>query len=108
MEAVKAEDLVGMSRLWGTRDGPIANKLDPVNAQRRLQLMQIYLKHDSYTVALDDGQVFANNEREVHYLVTLARQNCRPRVPFKLVRARTGWMVENVNIAEAGNPARPC
>jgi hypothetical protein len=108
MAAVKAEDLAGMSRLWGTKDGPVVDRMDPVAAQRRLRLMQIYLAHDNYTAVLDDGQMFANTEREVHYKVTLSRKNCRPIVPFKLVKAGSTWLVENVNLSEAGNPAPSC
>lgn len=108
MDAVKAEDLVTMGRLWGTRDGPLVRRIEPVEAQRRLRLMQIYLKHDSYTAVIDEGQAYANNDREMHYRVTVVRQACRPVIPFKLVRSRSGWLIENVNLAEAGNPARPC
>ncbi len=108
MSAVKSDDLAVMSRLWGTKDGPVALNMDPVVAQQRLRLMQIYLRHDTYVVQAADGAFLFRDTDGARFQVRITRRNCNPVVPFALVQFRGAWLIENVDLAHAGNPARAC
>lgn len=108
MTAVNGEDLEVMSQLWGTKDGPVADGMDPIVAERRLRLMQIYLEHESYEVLLAEGEFLSRNASTTRFRIRLTRNNCQPVIPFTLVQARDGWLIENIDLAQAGNPRRGC
>ncbi len=108
MSAVKSDDLAVMSRLWGTKDGPAAFDMDPVVAEQRLRLMQIYLRHDAYVIQVADGAFLSRDSDGARFQIRITRRNCNPVVPFALVQFRGAWLIENIDLAQAGNPARAC
>jgi hypothetical protein len=60
LDAVAAQDLQAMSRVWGTAEGPARDQLDRNELDKRLIVMQGCFAHDSYSVLSDtpgvDGQ----------------------------------------------------
>lgn len=107
MGAVEANNLVAMAQLWGTASGPALEEMDRADLQKRLFVMQTYLAHDEYEVfAVMTG--FLVDEKNRAYQIRLTRAGCVHDVPFELVRVDGGWLVSNVDLAQAGNPARSC
>jgi hypothetical protein len=69
--------------------------------------MQTYLRGDSSRVVTDVPVSGSDNQRRV--IVALYRPGCVKQIPAIVTRTKSGsWLVENVDISTAGNPARPC
>ena len=107
MNAVRANSLVAMGDLWGTDRGPVRNYMAPDEVERRLSVMRIYLENEEYEI-LAPGAQMGMDEKQRVVRVQLTRRGCRPVVPFTVTRFGNGWLVSNVDLAAAGNPARPC
>ena len=105
MKAVADSNLAKMASLWGTASGSAAQTKQPADWQRRIAIMQAYLRSDSYRLTAD-GPGSDQNHRELQ--VEIKRQTCTWSVPFVAVKTGQGWLVTQVDIAAAGNPARPC
>ena len=107
MSAVQANNLVAMGRLWGTKDGPMVQQMDRAQLDMRLAVMQRYLAHDGYQVLAAEA-LPGQNDGTLSYRIRLIRRGCVHLIPFELVQAGGGWLVENVDLTQAGNPARSC
>ena len=106
MQAVKDSNLAQMASLWGTANGSAAKTRQPPDYPRRIAIMQAYLRNQSFRIT-SDIPVNASNRRAVQ--VELKRDTCTWTVPFTTVKALDGtWLVTQVDLAAAGNPARPC
>lgn len=109
LSAVRAEDVDAMGRLWGTADGPAADWMDSGELERRLTVMRVYLQHEEYSVVAgvrDPTVSLREGERLVS--VRISRNGCTPIVPFTVTPYRGGWLVRDVKLEAAGNPARSC
>ncbi len=107
MSAVDANNLLAMAQLWGTRDGPSIEKMDRTELDMRLTVMRSYLTHEEYEI-LASGSLARVDDRARAYDIRLTRAGCVHMVPFELVRVGGGWLVSNVDLTRAGNPARSC
>lgn len=107
MSAVQAKDLVSMSQLWGTKDGPAARKMERAELSQRLTVMQIMLQHERYEITADVLTAGLDDGTRAYHL-RLVRLGCQVDVPFQLVRVGEGWLVSVIDLTQAGNPARAC
>lgn len=106
MQAVADSNLAKMASLWGTANGPASKTKQPPDWERRIVIMQAYLRNDSFRITSD---VAEQNENRRAQQVEIRRRSCTWNVPFVTVKARDGsWLVTQVDLAAAGNPARPC
>ena len=105
MQAVADSDLAKMATLWGTSSGPAAKTRQPSDYERRIAIMQSYLRNDSFRIASDVPET--PNRRMLQ--VQIKRQACSWTVPFTAIKLGDGsWLVTQVDLTAAGNPARPC
>jgi hypothetical protein len=105
MQAVADSNLTKMASLWGTPNGPASKTGQPSDYQRRIAIIQAYLRNDSYRVISDVAQ----GDRRRALQVQIRRQTCSWNVPFLAVSTSDGsWLVNSVDLTAAGNPARPC
>jgi hypothetical protein len=106
MQAVADSNLAKMASLWGTANGPASKTNQPPDWRRRIVIMQAYLRNDSFRITSDAAE---QNENRRAQQVEIRRRTCTWTVPFVTVKARDGsWLVTQVDLAAAGNPARPC
>jgi hypothetical protein len=105
MKAVADSNLAAIGTYWGTASGPASETNQPPDWQKRVAVMQAYLKSDSYRITAD-GPGSDLNHRDVQ--VEIKRQVCTWSVPFVTVKSGQRWLVTQVDISAAGNPARPC
>ena len=105
MKAVADSNLATMANYWGTASGPAAETNQPPDWQKRVAIMQTYLKSDSYRIT-GDGPGTDLNHRDLQ--VELKRAVCTWSVPFVAVKSGQRWLVTQVDISAAGNPRRPC
>jgi hypothetical protein len=105
MKAVEYSNLAKMASLWGTANGPASKTNQPPDWQRRVAIMQAYLQNDSFRLTAD---VPARDPNRRDLVVEIKRQACSWSVPFVAVKSGQGWLVTQVDISTAGNPARSC
>ena len=105
LDAVADSNVQKMGSLWGTSAGPAAKTSQPPDWERRIVVMQAYLRNEGAKITADapDGP-----DRHV-VQVELRRQLCTKTVPFTVIRlADRTWLVNQVDLGAVGNPARPC
>jgi hypothetical protein len=106
MRAAADSNLTRMSELWGSSRGPAAQTRVPENYEKRLAVIQSYLRADSSRIVSDMPDGSDDNRRRL--MVQIYRQGCMKQIPATMLRIKGGWMVLDVELAAAGNPARPC
>jgi hypothetical protein len=105
MQAVADSNLAKMATLWGTANGPASKTHQPPDYQRRIAIMRAYLQNQSYRVTSDVPE--SPDRRNLQ--VEIKRETCTWSVPFLAIKTRDGsWVVNQVDLTAAGNPARPC
>jgi hypothetical protein len=108
MQAVADSNLARMSELWGTSAGPAARTRQPADWERRVAVMQAYLQNESHRI-VSDGPATPAVEGRRSVQVEIRRQLCTWSVPFTAIKLGDGsWIVNQVDLTAAGNPARPC
>jgi hypothetical protein len=106
MQAVADSNLSQMANLWGTAAGPAGRTGQPPDYERRVAVMQAYLRNESHRIVSDDAE---GGEARHALQVEIRRQLCSWTVPFTAIRLADGsWIVNQVDLTKAGNPARPC
>jgi hypothetical protein len=106
MQAVADSNMDKMASLWGTVNGPASKTNQPPDYRRRIAVMRAYLRNQSFRITSD---VPSPNEVRRAVQVEIRRDTCTWSVPFVAVKAADGnWLVTQVDLAAAGNPARPC
>jgi hypothetical protein len=105
MRAVADTNLAKMATLWGTANGPASQTHQPPDYERRIAIMRAYLQNESFRITSDVPD--SPDRRSLR--VEIRRESCAWSVPFVAIKARDGsWVVNQVDLTAAGNPARPC
>jgi hypothetical protein len=105
MQAVADSNLAQMANLWGTSAGPAGRTGQPPDYERRIAVMQAYLRNESHRIMSDTPESDARHTLQVE----IRRQLCSWVVPFTGIRLGDGtWIVSQVDLTKAGNPAQPC
>lgn len=106
MTAVADSNISQLGMLWGTARGPAAVTNIPAEWQRRIVVIHAYLRGGSGRV-IGDSPTTSGDRRTVTFELT--RGGCTKAVPFTTIRLNTGvWLVSDIDLPSAGNPARPC
>lgn len=107
MQAVADSNLTRMGQLWGTARGSAAVVGEPVRWREQVAVMQLYLRGGSSRVVSNMPGTGPGERRQL--TLELERGGCVKQVPFTVLRLQnSSWLVVNVDINQAGNPARPC
>ena len=107
MGAARDSNVTRMAALWGASGGPAGQTHNPKDYERRLVVLQAYLRGDSARVTSDIPISGDANRRRL--IVSLFRGPCATPVSVVAIRTRSGsWIVNSVDLTSAGNPARPC
>jgi hypothetical protein len=106
MQAVADSNLARMANFWGSSGGPAARTRQPPDYERRIAIMHAYLRNESHRIVSDSPDV----DGVRHSLqVEIRRQLCSWVVPFTAIKLGDGtWIVSQVDITAAGNPAQAC
>jgi len=106
LQAVSDSNLSKMAALWGTTAGPSARTRQPPDYERRVAVMQAYLRHDDSRIVSDTPEAIPTRHT---VQAELRRSACTWSVPFVVIQlSNGGWIVNSVDLVTAGNPSRPC
>jgi hypothetical protein len=106
MQAVADSNLAKMAQLWGSAKGPAATTHEPVDYERRIMIIQAYLRGSQYRILSNDADPAAAGQRLLQ--VEITRPTCQKIVPFSVLRAGDAWLVNRIDLTAAGSPGRPC
>lgn len=106
LQAVSDSNLARMASLWGSAAGPSSRTRQPPDYERRVAIMQAYLRHDDSRILTDTPAAIPTRHA---IQAQLRRSACTWTVPFEVIQLSNGtWIVNSVDVAAAGNPSRPC
>lgn len=108
LAAVQANNLGAMSDLWGDQRGPARTYMDAAELEQRLTVIRSFLQHEQAELLESQAGVMPSDGSQRVVQVRLTRKGCTPVVPFTVMRYGAGWLVTNIDLAAAGNPARSC
>lgn len=98
LRAANSNDLDTMARLFGTRDGPIAQRESQKNADDWMFALASVLRHTDYQI-LNEQIVPGRRQEATQLMVRLMKGERRYELPFTLVQStRGGWLIENVPV----------
>lgn len=107
MRAVADSNLAKMASLWGTPRGSAAETKQPADYERRIVVMQAFLRGSLYRIVGGEPPSAEAQRRLVN--VQLTRPDCVATVPFTTVRTSTGgWLVNQIDLDAVGTPGKPC
>ena len=85
MQAVADSNLSRMAELWGTSGGPAAQTKQPSDYERRIAVMQAYLRNESHKVL--PSATPGDRQLARTFQVEIRRELCTWIVPFTVVKA---------------------
>lgn len=107
MQAVADSNLAKMADLWGSAKGPVSKTKEPRDFERRIVVMQAYLRESPHRI-ISNQQEGTNASRRVVQL-ELQRDKCTKLVPFQLIRTGNGtWLINSIDLAMLGSPGANC
>lgn len=97
LNAAKAQDLRGMSLVWGNEKGPTAERIKRDELEKRLIVMQCLLTHDKWEFAEDRARLVTGGRQE--YMVSLHQKQLNGQSKFTTVAGPGGrWFVEDLTL----------
>jgi hypothetical protein len=107
LEAVADSNLRRMAQLWGTARGSAARTGQPQDYERRVVIMQAYLRDRRHRL-LSNTQEGADPNRRI-IQVEFQRGECTTVVPFTVIRSEADdWIVNAIDLALIGSPGAGC
>lgn len=107
LHAVADSNVTVMADHWGNARGSASRTNNPPDYQKRIVIMQAFLRGTTYRVLSNDPVPGENNQRLIQ--VELSRSSCTNVVPFTMIRTGRGeWLVYQFNLELVGSPNRPC
>jgi len=95
--AVKAQDLQGMSAVWGNAKGLARDQMKRDELEKRLVIMQCLLQHDRYEVAPERARLAVGGRQE--HQIDLTRGTLTARTKFITLQGADGrWLVEDIDL----------
>ncbi len=107
LQAAADSNVNAMADHWGTQRGPASRTGKPDDYQKRIMVIQAFLKGTVSRLVGTDPVPGQNNQRLVQ--VELTRGACVATVPFTMIRTGRGeWLVYQFNLEQVPSPSRSC
>lgn len=92
--AIRLKDYQTMTRLFGTRDGPAAERMGRAEIEQRMFVLAALMEHENHAVR--SNTLSEGNDRLRHTVDMVGTRNGNVSVPVITVRYRDRWLVEQV------------
>jgi len=94
LRAANSNDLDTMASLFGTLDGPVAQRESRKDADDWMFTLATVLRHTDYQI-LNEQIVPGRRQEATQLVVRLVSGEARYELPFTLVQSkRNGWLIE--------------
>src|SRR3954453_3851303 len=101
MQAVADSNLDKMAGLWGSTNGPALKTHQPPDYEKRIAIMQAYLRSDGFPIISDVPE----GEKGRALQVQIRREPCPWNAPVETVTPTDGRrQISSVDLTAAGNP----
>jgi hypothetical protein len=111
-QAVADSNVAEMARLWGTSSGPASVTGKPDDYVRRMEVTQLFLRNSPYRVTGTSPVQSDRDRRQVQLEVDrsdIDGKRCARNMSVVVVNAgKHGWIVEAMDLTQAGTPGRSC
>jgi hypothetical protein len=98
LRAANSNDLDTMASLFGTLDGPVAQRESRKDADDWMFTLATVLRHTDYQI-LNEQIVPGRRQEATQLVVRLVSGEARYELPFTLVQSkRNGWLIEKVPV----------
>lgn len=98
LQAVNAQDLETMARLFGTERGSILNRDPRSEVEQRMYTLAAILRHEDYQLE-GERPVPGRLGQAVQMIVRMRFGSRQVAVPYTLVRTRNGpWIIEQIDV----------
>ncbi|HLU26076.1 MAG TPA: hypothetical protein VKZ58_10275 [Longimicrobiales bacterium] len=98
LQAVNAQDLETMARLFGTEEGSILNRDPRPEVEKRMYTLALILRHQDYRLE-GERPVPGRLGQAIQLVVGMRFPNRQVSVPYTLVRTKTGhWLIEQIDV----------
>lgn len=99
LNAARAQDLQGISAMWGNEESPTRDRVQRQELERRLMVIACHLRHDESRI----GPPQQGEGGRTVFSVQLTRGPRNATVPFTTVRNRRSgrWYVEDLDLRSA-------
>jgi len=105
MRATADSNLTRMAELWGTSRGSARETDYPKDYQKRMVIMNAYLKGISAKAV---SEIDANTADQRIVTAELSNGTCRVVIPVTTVKTKSGWIVLNFDLNAAAKVNKPC
>ena len=96
-----------MAEHWGSAKGPAGKTKEPADYERRIAIMQAYLRNSSHRILSNTADTRSADRRNL--MVEVKRDQCEKIVPISVVRTSAGtWVINSIELTALGTPGRPC
>lgn len=99
LNAARAQDLQGISAVWGNEESPTRERVDRQELERRLMVIACHLRHDESRI----GPAQMGEGGRTVFGVTITRGTQTATLPFTVVKNRRSgkWFVEDLDLRPA-------
>ncbi len=98
INAAKAQDLRGMSAVWGNEKGPTADRIRRDELEKRLIVIQCMMSHEKWQFAEDRARLVTGGRQE--FMVELQQKQQSATTKLTTVAGQGGrWFVEDIDLA---------
>lgn len=99
LAAVKAQDLQGMSALWGNAKGLARDQLKREELEKRLIIMQCLMQHDKAVFSEERPRLQTGGRQE--FVITLTKGTLSANTTIITIPGPGGrWLVEDVDVTK--------
>jgi hypothetical protein len=111
-QAVADSNVAAMARLWGSAGGPAIETHKPPDYAKRMEITQLWLRNSPYRVTSTGAVPGESAKRQVQVELDRADidgKRCVRSISVVVVNAgKDGWIVEAIDLNQAGTPGRSC
>lgn len=98
LRAANTRDYTTMSRLFGTKEGPIVDRYDSRQVDQRMLALAALLEHEDYSIR-GTAPVPSRGDGARRMFVRMKVRGREVDVPYTIVRSDAGgWLVEQIDL----------
>jgi hypothetical protein len=104
LRASNANDLDTMAQLFGDREGPFNRMGSKKENDDRMFVLATVLRHTASQIKGEGDPVSGRRDEAFNLMVELTQNQRKTTLPFRMVRYKGSWLIEDIPITMLTNP----